>query len=140
MTESLKRQFSRLNFSREVKLDFQDASYFPCQIKNLSLSGMYVYSKFAENDGTSCHVTLTQVGPTSNLTIQAEAKIARQDNDGIAIQFVSMAQDSYMFLQVILLYEAEDPFIIGLEYPDNCPFELTDNPRSSKGERFSAAM
>jgi hypothetical protein len=37
-----------------------------------------------------------------------------------------MSFDSYMFLQVTLLYEAEEPLSIGFELPDNCPFEISD--------------
>jgi hypothetical protein len=60
------------------------------------------------------------------LTIRAMAKVVREDKDGVAIQFTSMMYDSYMFLQIILLYEAPDPFAISLEYPDNCPFEILE--------------
>lgn len=121
-----KRRFTRVNFSREVMLDFQDGNSCPCRIKDLSLSGMFVFSEFAASEGTCCQVALRQVGPGSDLTIKAAAKVARVDQDGIGIVFTSMAYDSYMSLQIILLYEADDPLFIGLEYPENCPFELYD--------------
>ncbi|MHB8810979.1 MAG: PilZ domain-containing protein [Desulfobulbaceae bacterium] len=127
MSEIQKRRFTRINFSREVVLNFQGKNYCPCRIKDLSLSGMYVFSRFAESKGTCCQVVFRQVGPGSDLTIKAAAMVVRQDKDGMAIEFTLMAFDSYMSLQVILLYEADDPFIISLEYPENCPFELYNN-------------
>lgn len=126
MTKVQKRRFTRINFSREVTLDFQDRSYYSCRTKDLSLCGMFVHSKFAESEGSCCRVVLRQVGPGTDLTIIMTAKVVREDREGMAIEFTSMAFDSYMFLQVILLYEAEDPFSICLEYPENCPFKLID--------------
>ncbi|MHB1350273.1 MAG: PilZ domain-containing protein [Desulfobulbaceae bacterium] len=134
MSEVQKRRFTRINYSREVVLNFQGRSYCPCRIKDLSLSGMYVFSRFAESKGTYCQVFLRQVGPGSDLTIKAAARVVREDKDGMAIEFTSMAFDSYMSLQVILLYEAEDPFFIGLEYPENCPFELYGNAPDFRGQ------
>ena len=134
MSEIRKRRFTRINFSREAVLDFQGKTYCPCRIKDLSLSGMYVFSRFAESEGTCCQVVLRQVGPGSNLTIKAAARVVREDKEGMAIEFTSMAFDSYISLQVILLYEADDPFFISLEYPDNCPFELYGNAPVFQGQ------
>lgn len=120
------RGFSRVNFTRTARLDFQGVSYFPCKIRDLSLSGMYVFSRFAESLSACCQVLFTQAGPGAVLTIRAMAKVVREDKDGVAVQFTSMMYDSYMFLQIILLYEAPDPFAISLEYPDNCPFEILE--------------
>lgn len=85
---------------------------------------MFVCSRFTESEGTCCQVLLRQVGPGSDLTIKAAARVVREEKDGMAIEFTSMAFDSYISLQVVLLYAAKDPFFIGLEYPDNCPFEI----------------
>lgn len=128
------RRFSRVRFTRTARLDFQGVSYFPCKIRDLSLSGMYVFSRFAESAGACCQVLFTQAGPGSVLTIRAMAKVVREDKDGVAIQFTSMMYDSYMFLQIVLLYEAQDPFTISLEYPDNCPFELLEQDTISPGK------
>ncbi len=45
---------------------------------------------------------------------------------GMAIKFATMSNDSYMFLQATLLYGAEEPFAMGLELPDKCPFEISE--------------
>ena len=126
MVESKKRKFSRIHFDRHVKLDFSDGSFDACRINDLSLTGMFVIGFFKQNVGENCIVNLFQKGISSNLSLQASAKVARRNDEGIAIEFTSMSFDSYMFLQVTLLYEAEEPLSIGLELPDNCPFEISD--------------
>lgn len=132
MSDVSKRQFTRINFTREVMLDFQGTSYSPCRIKDLSLGGMYVFSGIAESDGACCDLAFKQTGPSSDLVIRATARVVRKDKDGIAIEFTSMAYDSYMLLQMILLYEAKDPLTVSLEYPTICPFEIRDtSPQES---------
>ena len=46
MVESKKRKFSRIHFDRHVKLDFSADSFDACQIKDLSLTGMFVMGAF----------------------------------------------------------------------------------------------
>ena len=126
IVKSKKRKFSRIHFDRHVKLDFSVGSFDDCRIKDLSLTGMFAIGIFKQNVGENCIVNLFQKGISSNLNLQASAKVARRNDEGIAIEFTSMSFDSYMFLQVTLLYEAEEPLSLGLELPDNCPFEISD--------------
>jgi hypothetical protein len=37
---------------------------------------------------------------------------------------MAMSLDSYMFLQVLLLYNAGEPFAIGPEFPEDYPFAI----------------
>lgn len=135
-----KRKFTRIHFDRQVNLDFFTDSYDSCQIKDLSLTGMYVLGSFQHHVGEHCLLNLIQTGSSSGLSLLASAKVIRKDDEGIAIEFSSMSSDSYMFLQVILLYEAEDPLFVGVELPENCPFEILDKlpglpSANSLGER-----
>ena len=127
MNQNPRRQFTRIRFSRKVTLYFQANSYGPCRIKDLSLGGMFVFGDFKEEDGALCRVFFKQTGTDSVLTLKATAQVIRAGKEGVAIEFISMAFDSYMFLQTSLLYEAEDPLSIGLELPEDCPFELTED-------------
>jgi hypothetical protein len=38
-----------------------------------------------------------------------------------------MNNESYMYLQTTLLYEADDPLSLSREFPEDCPFELKDS-------------
>jgi hypothetical protein len=136
MRKILNRRYTRIPFNPTARLTFQGVTYFPCRIRDLSLSGMFVLSRFAASAGASCQVVLTQVGPGSDLTIRAEARIVRQEKDGVAIEFTSMRYDSYMFLKLLLLSEAEDPYTVSREYSEECPFHLShyDPSRHEKRE------
>ena len=126
MLEQTKRKFSRINFERSVNLDFFTHEYNGCQIKDLSLTGMYITGTFPQQIGELCDVILVQQGISSHLELKASARVVRVDNEGIAIEFTSMTLESNMFLQVTLLYEAHDPLAIGLEFPEDFPFEIID--------------
>lgn len=120
-----KRKFIRVDFVQQARLDFQDIGYDPCRIKNISLTGMFVYGSFKQQVGEECIIRYSQTCTSSHFYFKATAKVARIMSDGIAIEFTSMPLDSYMLLQTTLLYEAVDPLAIGLELPENCPFEIT---------------
>lgn len=121
-----KRQFSRIRFDREVLLKFYEREYAPCRLKDLSLTGMYVFGSFNQQGGDICQAHLFQKGVSTLLEINASAKVIWLNDEGLAIQFTSMAYDSYMYLQTTLLYEAGNPLLLGLELPESCPFELID--------------
>ena len=126
MPDRKKRKFDRISFRRHVEMDFSSESYRNCQIKNLSLTGMFVIGTFKKNIGEYCIVKLCQKGMSSDLRLLALAHVVRAEEEGVAIEFTSMSFDSYMFLQVTLLYEAEEPLTIGLELPEECPFEICE--------------
>lgn len=121
-----KRQFTRIQFNREVLLKFYEGEYAPRRLKDLSLTGMYVFGSFNQQCGDICQAHLFQKSVSTLLEIHASAKVIWINDEGLAIQFTSMAYDSYMYLQTTLLYEAGNPLLMGLELPDNCPFELID--------------
>ena len=120
------RKFTRIHFDRQVRLDFASDSYDRCRIKDLSMAGMFVYGAFQEQIGEICQINLIQRGSSTTLTLQAAGKVVRKNDQGLAIEFVKMSFDSYMFLQTTLIYEVEDPLSIGHEFPENSPFQLTD--------------
>jgi hypothetical protein len=126
MSHLQKRKFSRIQFERKVFLDFFTERHDHCRIKNLSLTGMCIAGSFRQNIGEYCLINLEQKGVTSDLSLRALGKVVRKDNSEIALEFTSMTFESYMYLQVTLLYEADEPMIIGLELPENCPFKLID--------------
>jgi hypothetical protein len=51
----------------------------------------------------------------------------RADENGLAVEFTSMPNDSYVSLQTLLLYNAKDPFGIRVEFPDDSPFERSSD-------------
>lgn len=126
MLNQRKRKYSRIPFDRTVNLDFFTDWYNDCQIENLSLTGMFVSGSFRQHVGEHVLINLVNKGRSFELCIQASGKIVRTADKGIALEFTSMTFESYMYLQMTLLYEAEQPLVIGLELPENCPFEISE--------------
>ena len=120
------RAFPRVELYRHVNLEFVRGNYDHCQIKNLSLSGLFIEGDFEKCEGTCCHVDIFQSGKSTELNLQTSARIVRRNGDGIAVEFTSMTYDSYMLLQATLLLEAEDFFAFEKILSVNCPFEVTD--------------
>lgn len=126
IVDQKKRKFTRIFFDRLVDLNFFGDLFKHCQIKDLSLTGMFILHPIEQNIGEYCLVRLTQTSRYSGLSLHALAKVVRKNKQGIAIEFVSMSFDSYIFLQLSLLCEAEETLTVGLELPDNCPFEIVE--------------
>jgi len=135
MTILNKRKFSRIEFSQRANIKFQGTNYENCMIKDLSLTGMFVFGTFSQQEGNKCLIKYSQTSSTSHFYFKAAARVVRKNEEGIGIIFTSMPPNSYMLLETTLLYESKDPLSIGLQLPDNCPFEiieeLSENPEDN---------
>ncbi|MHB8810528.1 MAG: PilZ domain-containing protein [Desulfobulbaceae bacterium] len=124
MKDTRKRRFTRINIARTARLDFQDANKFTCRIKNLSLGGLYLFSRAPRDRDSQCRVVFHQSAPGADMAILANARVVRQDKNGMAMEFISMTYDSYMLLKMILLNATEDPVAVSLEYANHRPFKV----------------
>jgi len=128
MSEQEKRRFVRIHFERHVQLDFSTEFYDNCQIKNLSFGGMFVHGKFPHKVDDQCYINLAQTSKTTSLTLKALSKVVRQDDEGIALDFISMSFESLLSLEMILLYqEREKSTDTDLQLPDKIPFAICED-------------
>jgi len=117
-----RRQYTRVPVSRNVHLVFGTKEYtYP--LANLSLSGMYVQGDIQQQPGDICTISLTASRSGTEIAVSAVGYVVRVDQDGAALRFSSMSMDSFLFLQTILLYEADDPVLIGAESIKHTAFE-----------------
>lgn len=121
------RKFTRIKYDRHVNLEFVSDKYENCRIKDLSVSGMFVMGDFQKLSNDYCIVNLVQKGVSTGLSLHALAQVARKNDEGVAVEFTSMPFDSYMFLQIALLNESEDPFVVEKILAEDCPFEVTEH-------------
>lgn len=119
-----RRKFHRINLSERVDLEFSDDSYDCCQIKNLSLTGMFVSGKFPQKQEETCKINLFHKTKTSKTRLHASAIVVWGNEMGVGLKFTSMTHDSYMLLLATLINNAEQSAIILHEFPKSCPFEL----------------
>ena len=120
-----RRKFHRINFDGQVNLDFMGDRHDHCQIKNLSLSGMFVTGDFPQQQTENCFINISLKAKSEEIHLQASAKVAWGNIEGVGLQFTSMKFDSYMSLLSTLINNAEQPSIILHQFPKNSPFEIT---------------
>lgn len=127
MAEQEKRRFFRIHFKRQVQLDFSAKTYDDCEIKDISLGGMFVLGNFQQNVNDQCYVFLAQTSDTAHLKLKILAKIVRRHDTGIALEFISMSYESKMLLELILLYEPrEEASGVEPELPSDMPFAIVE--------------
>ena len=127
MVDSDSRRFTRVNFRQPVQLDFGDGKYHQAVSKNISLAGLYIIGDFQQKLGDICIIELSQGGPDALVELRAKCSVVRIKDDGIALEFLSMNQESMLFLQTTLLYRAEDPILFGSEFIKNISFKLEED-------------
>jgi hypothetical protein len=104
------RKFHRVVFTRTVTIAIGDRQFKQLRAKNLSLGGLFIEGVLdGVRVGDDCHLTLTESGRRSTLLLQFEGKITRVEDKGVGVEFTAMEDDSYMFLQTMLLYSSDDP-------------------------------
>ena len=118
------RKYTRVNFQRDIHLYFDGKEYIQHSVNNLSLGGMYVKGKFEQQKGDTCTVELSNPENDFGVELRARCSVVRVNDDGIALEFLSMGHESFLFLQTTLLYEAEDPMQLGAEFVKAITFEL----------------
>lgn len=104
-----KRKHPRVIFTRSVKVyaHNQLQGHFPA--RNLSLSGLYIEGASDLPIGTECRLELHETGRKSSLIVTFFATVRRRDGQGVGVQFTNMEDDSFMFLQTMVLYSSDDP-------------------------------
>lgn len=135
MDQQERRQHVRIHFERSVQVEFFTEVFNDCQVRNVSLGGMFVIGQFSRDLDDKCYVNLVQRGNNTYLTLQALAKIVRQDDNGIGLQFTAMSFESLMSLEMILLFqEREKSPDAEIKIPDVLPFEISEEISSISGK------
>ena len=117
-----RRKFQRIDFDGKVDLKFVNYSYDCCQVKNLSLTGMFIEGNFLGRKARNCNVQIFHEDNNGNNSLRASAKVVWKNNEGIALEFTTMTFENYLLLQTTLINKAEEPEIILRELPKNYPF------------------
>ncbi|MCI5142676.1 MAG: PilZ domain-containing protein, partial [Candidatus Electrothrix sp. ATG1] len=121
------RQFTRLHIHLDAELDFGSQRYYRHSVGNISLGGLYVNGNFAQRSGDICTVTLNHSELDEALEIHATCSVIRSNERGVSLEFISMKLDDFCHLQTLLLYQADDPVILGTEFVNNINLELEDD-------------
>jgi len=126
MTDTCVRRFIRVHFNQEVRLDFDGQAYERQPVCNLSLGGFCVRGHFEQQIGDICTVALKEAAGMP-VNFQAQGKVVWIGSGSMAVEFTAMNHDSFLFLQTALLYQAEDPLLLGTEFGrDEISYSLLD--------------
>lgn len=117
-----RRKFQRIDFDGKVDLKFVNYSYDSCQVKNLSLTGLFVEGKFLKRKAKNCHVQIFHKDNYENNSLRAAAKVVWKNDQGVGLEFTTMTFENYLLLQTTLINKADEPETILRELPKNCPF------------------
>ncbi|MCI5209002.1 MAG: hypothetical protein D3910_09435 [Candidatus Electrothrix sp. ATG2] len=119
-----RRQFTRLHIHLDAELDFGSQRYYRYSVGNISLGGLYVNGDFSQCSGDICTVTLNHSELEEALEVHATCSVITSNEHGASLEFISMKLDDFCHLQTLLLYQADDPVILGTEFVNNMHLEL----------------
>jgi hypothetical protein len=121
------RSFTRINFDHTVRLDFGQKQYDQQSICNLSLGGICINGHFEQKKGDSCEIELHK-SEDMVLPVEFRAKgvVAWVNSERMAVQFTEMEHESLIFLQTALLYQADDPLLLGTEFGRDVSFQVVE--------------
>lgn len=103
------RGVTRVIFTRRVNLFVRGALLGSYPVRDLSLRGLFIEGPIDIRQGESCRLELHETGSHSSLILRFFGTIIRWQEDGVGVQFTHMEEDSFMFLQTLVLYSSDEP-------------------------------
>ena len=104
-----RREFTRVQVAMEVRVSALGRNILSREMKNISMSGMFLVA--AENfpTGTGCQLTILLGGRGSQERIDINGKVVRVTQEGMAFHFEEiLGVESYNHLRNLVLYNAPD--------------------------------
>ncbi len=114
-----RRRFSRVAFDRGAWLTMRNKRQRFEQLGNLSMGGACVHGHSSLQAGDICHLEIHDYGRHATRVVKFCVRIVRKEGDCLALEFVDMDVDGFMFLQTLVLYSADDPLGVVAEFQDN---------------------
>lgn len=113
----IKRMLSRVNFEIAAQIRHNGIDH-PCEVQNLSLSGMYCVGGPDLPLDAEVDVKLGLSSEHSAVSVAVKGKVARKDGDGQAFTFPHLDLDAFIFLRNIMVYNSGNSDLIDKEYRD----------------------
>jgi hypothetical protein len=131
------RKNARVFCEKMVGISFNNRprNFYP--LRNISLSGLFVEGWFWQKPGNRCDITLTERWLDQEYVMTLSGKVTRQEQEGVAIQFTGMHRDTLDMLQTTLLYESQNPTVMGEEFARECAFTVSDRDTDRIGYHLS---
>ncbi len=121
-----RRQDVRVTFRSLARLQFSGGRLFnKCETGDISVSGVFVEGVGGVECGERCALEFQLIGRTSTLVLEMSAEVVRIVDDGVALQFVQVDQDSFCHLQNIVYFNYQQAGQLGGGY-EEAPVGVAD--------------
>jgi hypothetical protein len=118
--EGNKREFTRVPIQLDVELSSPQPANDACQVKDVSLKGIYLLCDNPLPIGSDCRVALLLGGGETPIRIEVGGKVARADTGGMGLEITEIVGvDSFEHLQNLVLYNASDTEQVEQEFHDH---------------------
>ena len=115
------------DYNKKAIVEFGNESYAGCQIKNLSLTGMFIEGNFKPSRNKKCYINFVRDNNKLDVSfIEVLGEVVRENSEGLGIKITTMKFDHYMRLITELINIAENPVHILSEIPKWCPYEISE--------------
>ncbi len=112
------RKYTRFHSNSSADLYIAAHDYEQCQLKDLSMSGIFVRGKFVCKTQDSGVLDLHGAGEHYGLSMKLRVTVRRTSNDGVALELQDNNEETHVFLQTMVLYCSNDPFAAAQEFVD----------------------
>lgn len=85
-------------------------------VDNLSMGGMFLATGETIPGDSSLEISIILSGSSSMLSIGLKGRLVRQNEEGIAVEFLEMDLDSFIHLRNIVVQNSDDPDAVYEEY------------------------
>jgi len=100
-----RRRNVRVVFRTTARVIFSgERTFADCETADVSVSGVFVKGAKDAGPGEKCLVELQLTGKTSNLLLKMTGEVVRVQDDGIALEFCEVDEDSFYHLQNIVYF------------------------------------
>jgi hypothetical protein len=121
-SKSNRRDFTRAQAQTRVTITTQDGAEVSGQARDVSLSGLFVQADTPVGNlpsGVACQVSVSLPGAAVPLSIHAAGRIVRSTNEGIAVEFCRVDEESMEHLRNLVRYNAADVAQVEEEIEDS---------------------
>jgi len=112
-----RRRYSRVKIDCSAWLTVNNVREKVERVCDLSMGGVCILCQSTLEPGDMCDFELQD----SNIAYHCTARVVWRTDDRLALEFVGMATDSYLFLQTMVLYHANDPLDVVEEFQEDFP-------------------
>ncbi len=111
-----RRARSRVKFKGDIEVLVKGRPIRMEDCRNISLKGLFAVTETKIPLGTPCQVIIRLGVAVENMTLTIDAAVAREEADGLGVEFLEMDPDTFFHLRNIVLYNAEDADAIETEF------------------------